>query len=102
MALTPMAWCQCDKTFRLYHSRLRKKARVFDLTMFQEPTLDWNTCRLGSIEYFKITFVIPNRIPDRILRIVKSERIVIHLYLLAMNLNTNKPIDIGSRPNINE
>ncbi len=57
---------------------------------------------LGSVEQFKITFVIAHLIPDRILRIVESERIVIHLYSLATNLNTNKPIDIQSRPNINE
>ncbi len=35
-----------------------------------------------------------HQIPDQILRIVQSERIVIRLYSLAMNPNTNKPIDI--------
>jgi hypothetical protein len=57
---------------------------------------------LCSIEYFKITFVIAHRIPDQILWIVKSEGIVIRLYSLATNLNTDKPIDVWSRPNINE
>jgi hypothetical protein len=58
--------------------------------------------RIGSVEYFKITFVIAHQIPDQILRIFKSERIVIGLYSLATNPNTDKLIDIQSRPNINE
>jgi hypothetical protein len=49
---------------------------------------------VGSGEQFKITFVIAHRIPDRILRIVKSELIFIRLYALAMNPNTDKPIEI--------
>ncbi len=57
---------------------------------------------LGSVEWFKITFGFAHRIPDRILRIFESERIVIRLYSLATNPNTNKPIDIRSRPNINK
>ncbi len=35
-----------------------------------------------------------HQIPDRILQIVKSDRIAISLYSLATNLNTDKPIDI--------
>jgi hypothetical protein len=48
------------------------------------------------------TFGFVHRIPDRILRIVKSDLIGVHLYSLAINLNTDKPIDIQNRPNINE
>ena len=33
---------------------------------------------------------------------VESDRIAICLYSLATNPNTDKPIDIQSRPNINE
>ncbi len=57
---------------------------------------------LGSVKQFKITFVIAHRIPDPLLRIVESEKIVIRLYSLATNPNTDKPIDIQSRLNINE
>jgi hypothetical protein len=39
---------------------------------------------------------------DQVLQIVKSDRIAIRLYLLATNPNTDKPIDIQSRPNIKE
>ncbi len=39
---------------------------------------------------------------DQVLRIVKSDQIAIHLYSLATNPYTDKPIDIQSRPNINE
>jgi len=39
---------------------------------------------------------------DLVLGIAESDRIAIHLYSLAMNPNTDKPIDIRSRPNINE
>ncbi len=39
---------------------------------------------------------------DQVLVIAESDRIAFHLYLLAMNPNTDKPIDILSRPNINE
>jgi hypothetical protein len=49
-----------------------------------------------------LTFRFVNQIPDWILLIVKSDRIAIHLYSLTTNPNTEKPIDIGSRPNINE
>ncbi len=41
-------------------------------------------------------------IPDWILLIVESDWIGVCLYTLATNLNTDKPIDILSRPNINE
>jgi hypothetical protein len=58
------------------------------------------TTLVGSGEKFKITFVIAHRIPDQILWIVESEWMVICLYSLAMNLNTDKPIHIQSRPNI--
>jgi hypothetical protein len=51
---------------------------------------------------FKITFVITHQIADQILQIIKSNQIAIHLYSLATNLNTDKPIDIQNRPNINE
>ncbi len=50
----------------------------------------------------KITFIIAHQIADQILQIVKSNRIAIHLYSLATNPNTDKPIDIRSRLNINE
>ncbi len=50
--------------------------------------------KLGSGKQFKITFPIAHQIPDRILQIVKSDRIAICLYSLATNLNTDKPIDI--------
>ncbi len=53
-------------------------------------------------EYFKITFGIAHRIADRILQIVESDRIALHWYSLATNPNTDKPMDIRSRPNINE
>jgi hypothetical protein len=43
-----------------------------------------------------ITFGFVHRIPDRILQIVKSDRIGVCLYSLATNLNTDKPIDIQS------
>ena len=56
---------------------------------------------LGNGEYIKIPFIIAHRIADRILQIVKSNQIAICLYLFATNLNTNKPRDIRSRPNIN-
>ncbi len=58
--------------------------------------------KVGSVKQFKITFGFAHQIPDRILRIFESERIVIRLYSLAKNPNTDKPIDIRSRPNINE
>ncbi len=43
-----------------------------------------------------------HRIPDRILQIVKGDWIGVCLYSLAMKPNTDKPIDIQSRLNINE
>ncbi len=43
-----------------------------------------------------------HRIGDPILQIVGCNQISLHLYLLAMNLNTNKPIHICIRLNINE
>jgi hypothetical protein len=51
-------------------------------------------CQLSNGEYFKITFVIAHRIGDRILRIVECNQIGLHLYSLATNPNTDKPIDI--------
>ncbi len=51
---------------------------------------------------FKITLIIAHQIADWILQIVECNWIVIHLYSLATNLNTDKPIDIQIRPNINE
>jgi hypothetical protein len=57
---------------------------------------------LGNGEYFKIPFIIAHQIADRILQIVKSNWIAICLYSLATNKNTDKQIDIRSRPNINE
>jgi hypothetical protein len=57
---------------------------------------------LGMREYFKITFSIAHRIADQILRIVESDQIALHWYSLAMNPNTDKPMDIRSRLNINE
>ena len=39
---------------------------------------------------------------DQVLRIVESDQIAVRLHSLATNLNTDKPIDIQSRPNINE
>ncbi len=39
---------------------------------------------------------------DKVLGIAESDQIAIRLYLLATNPNTDKPIDIQSRPNINE
>ncbi len=50
---------------------------------------------LGKSEYFKITFVIAHQIGDQILEIVECNQIALCLYLLALNLNTNKPIDIN-------
>ncbi len=47
------------------------------------------------------TFGFVHKIPDRILRIVESDRIAIHLYSLVKNPNTDKPIDIQSRLIIN-
>ncbi len=47
----------------------------------------------------KITFIIAHRIGDRILRIVKCNRIALCLYSLAMIPNTEKSIDILIRPN---
>ncbi len=58
--------------------------------------------RVSNDEKFKITFIIAHQIGDQILQIVKCNWIALHLYLLAMNLNTDKPIDIRIRPNINE
>ncbi len=43
-----------------------------------------------------------HQIADQILQIVDSKQIAIHLYSLATNLNTDKPIDIQSRPYIND
>ncbi len=43
-----------------------------------------------------------HQIADRILQLVDSNQIAIHLYSLAMNPNTDKPIDIQSRPYIND
>ncbi len=39
---------------------------------------------------------------DQVLVIAESDQIALHLYLLATNPNTDKPIDIRSGPNINE
>ncbi len=50
--------------------------------------------QLGMQEQFKITFGIAHQIADRILRIVKSNQLALHWYLLAMNPNTDKPMDI--------
>jgi hypothetical protein len=50
--------------------------------------------------FFTLGFI--HQKPDRILRMVKSDQIAIHLYSLTTNLNTDKPIDIRSRQNINE
>jgi hypothetical protein len=50
----------------------------------------------------KITFIIDHQIADRILQIVECNRIALHLYSLAMNLNTDKLIDIRIRLNINK
>ncbi len=54
-----------------------------------------NSLKLG-------TFIIDHRIADQILWIVECNWIALCWYLFAMNLNTNKPIDIWIRPNINE
>jgi hypothetical protein len=64
----------------------------------------WNThlLILGNGKWFKITLVIAHQIGDRILQIVKCNQIALHLYLLAMNPNTDKPKDIQIRPNINK
>ncbi len=51
------------------------------------------TFSLGNSAQFKITFVIAHRIADRILQIIKCDRIAIRLYSLATNLNTDKPIE---------
>ncbi len=55
---------------------------------------------MANSGFFTLGFV--HQIPDRILLIVESNQIAIHLYSLATNPNTDKPIDIQSRPNINE
>ena len=57
---------------------------------------------LGNCEQFKIIFVIVHRKADRILWIVECNWIAIHLYSLAINPNTDKPIDIRIRLNINK
>ncbi len=49
---------------------------------------------IGNSEKFKIPFAITHRIADQILQIVQCNRIAILLYLLAMNLNTDKLIEI--------
>jgi hypothetical protein len=54
---------------------------------------------IGNGEKFKITFVIAHQIGDRILWIVKCNQIALHLYSLATNPNTDKPIDIRIRLN---
>jgi hypothetical protein len=41
-------------------------------------------------------------IADQILQIVESNWLALRLYSLAINPNTDKPIDIWSRPNIKE
>ncbi len=48
------------------------------------------------------TFGFVHWIPDWIIWIVESDQIGVRLYSLATNPNTDKPIDIWSRPNINE
>ncbi len=39
-------------------------------------------------------FIIAHRIGDQILQIVKYSQMALRLYLLASNLNTDKPIDL--------
>jgi len=51
---------------------------------------------------FDITFVIAHQIAVLILRIVECNWIAMHLYSLGTNPNTDKPIDIWIRLNINE
>jgi hypothetical protein len=48
------------------------------------------------------TFSTVHPMLDQVLGLAESDRIAIRLYSLAMNLNTNKPIDIRSTPNINK
>jgi hypothetical protein len=50
--------------------------------------------KLGNGKQFKIIFVITHQIADQILQIDECNQIAIHLYLFAMNLNTDKPKNI--------
>ncbi len=74
----------------------------FDLNPIFLLSLSNPLCTLSNGEWFKITFGIAHRIGDQILRIVECNWIALHLYSFATNLNTDKPIDIRIRPNINE
>jgi hypothetical protein len=56
--------------------------------------------QIGDGESFKITFLIAHWIAEQILWMVECNQIAICLNLLAMNLNTYKPIHIWIRPNI--
>ncbi len=77
---------------------LKREMIKLDIYIYRYILLDIYLSILGNGEQFKITFVIAHRIADRILqiveRIVESNQIAIHLYSLAMNPNTDKPIDI--------
>ncbi len=67
-----------------------------------QSLIEGNEHGVSNSEYFKINFAIARQIADPILQIVKSNQRAICLYLFATNLNTDKPRDIQSRPNINE
>jgi hypothetical protein len=55
---------------------------------------------MANSRFFTFGFV--HRIPDQILQTVESDQIGVHLSSLATNLNTDKPLDIRSRLNINK
>ncbi len=57
---------------------------------------------LSNSKWFKITFIIAYQIGDWILQIVKCNQIALCLYSLATNMNTDQPMDIQIRLNINE
>ncbi len=51
---------------------------------------------------FKFNFIFAHQISEKILQIVECNSIALCLCSLASNPNTDIPVDIQIRPNINE
>ncbi len=72
------------------------------LVLFQTEFNNISCLFIKCVNRLKLPLVSLINVAERMVRIVENERIALHWYSLAMNPLTDKPIDIWSRPIINE